>query len=105
MINDAGSMITAMIGSAMMARRAEAAGDAEAIGRQEEWRADYSGWMACYSAVTPDAWETADSSFMRQFIQHWQVHGEASAQALVAARDGVDCGLPPRSPWSAVSAF
>ncbi len=94
------SMLFNMLGSRLMAKRAEARGEAAAVDRHEQWRARYRDWMSCASGNGANFWETADAQLLRTFLERFQYHGEASAHAFVAARAGVDCGLPEPSPFS-----
>jgi len=100
MVNEAGSLMLNMLGASLMAQRAEAHGDPEAVDRYEQWRAGFFEWMGCTSAVSQEFWESADTAFVREFLRYWQRHGEARAQAMVAERAGLDCGLPEPSPFS-----
>lgn len=103
MIDDARSDLIVMFGSSIMARRAEAAGQSGANARHEAWRASFHEWLSCNYSVAEEVWGSAPTSFVHEFVNHWQERGETSAHAFVAARAGLDCGLPPRSPWSADS--
>jgi len=100
MVNEAASFILNMLGASVMAQRAEAHGDQEAMDRYEQWRAGFYEWMGCASVVRQEFWESADTTFMREFFRYWQRHGEARAYALVAERAGLDCELPEPSPFS-----
>lgn len=103
MIDGTRSSILTMLGSSLMARRAEAQGEAGALAGHEKWRADYYDWLTCISTVNEEVWEAADADLILSFVDRWRRSGEASAHAFLATQAGVDCGLPPPPPGRAVA--
>lgn len=94
MMQDRSSLMLSSIGSAVSAQRRQAEGDPDALERHEQWRSELNERLTCLGAASDAAWEAADAKFVRDFLNHWQQYGEASAQAMVADKSGVDCQTP-----------
>ncbi len=97
------SMLLNSLGSAVSARRLEAQGDSDAQERHEQWRARFTGQMACFAASNEGVWETADAQFMREFLEHWQKHGEASAWSMIGEKAGLECESVDPPPFRSAS--
>lgn len=91
MTDNTGSLILTMIGASITARRLAAEGATDALEKHEEWRAAHREWLTCVGSAGEKVREEADEQFTRELIEHWQRHGEASAQALLAEKAGLDC--------------
>ena len=94
MMEGRSSMLLTSLGSAVSARRLQAQGDPDAQERHEQWQARFYDQLACFGSASDGIWETADGQFVREFLEHWQEHGEASAWAMIADKAGVDCRMP-----------
>ena len=92
MMRDRSSLILTSIGAAVTAQRLQAQGDPDAQERHEQWRDQSNEQIACFGSASEETWETADAKFVRQFLEHWQAYGEASALAMTAEKARVDCG-------------
>ncbi len=98
MISGPHSLGLVMIGAGLIAQRAEAAGDADAMARYQAWRSASFDWLRCLGEATTDTWQTAEPAQLRDALELWQRHGEAHAQAYMASLSGVDCGHPEPAP-------
>ena len=99
MMEGRSSMLLTSLGSAISARRLQAQGDPDAQERHEQWQARFYDQLACFGSASDGIWETADGQFVREFLEHWQEHGEASALAMIAEKAGVDCGQVEPPPF------
>ncbi len=92
MMQDRSSTLQSTLGSAVSARKLQTRGDSDAQERHEQWRAAFMDQHACFGTASEGIWQTADAQFVREFLEHWQAHGEASAWAMIGEKAGADCG-------------
>lgn len=100
MASEAGSMIFNLVGSSILARRAEAKGEPGSIARHEQWKEEFHAWQSCAYSAGEAIWEAMNADWVRAYLRHWQRHGEASAIQFLAEQGQADCGPVPRSPWA-----
>ncbi|MFW5815629.1 MAG: hypothetical protein ACOCVP_02115 [Wenzhouxiangella sp.] len=98
MMDQADNLLLTSLASALAAQRAEAAGNALAMARHAGWRAELSEFVRCTGAVEMEPLAAEQPGFIREFLQHWQHHGEAGAHAFMAARADIDCASPQPPP-------
>lgn len=98
MMEDGSSLISAVIGSSVSALRRTAQGDPHAQELHDQWRASISEHVLCRGEHTDEVMMSADAQFMREFLEHWRQHGEASAWSMVEEMAGVDCAPLQASP-------
>lgn len=99
MLLDGNSIITTAISSAIIAQRHTADGNPNAQQQHEQWSTEVSALTACVGPIGEQFWKTADSESVREFLEHWQQYGEASAHVMTADKAGAACGPLEPSPF------